>query len=161
MAVKPIPDGYSTVTPYLTIDDPAPVIDFLKKAFGAQEIFAMRDDKGNIGHAEVKVGTSIVMLGRAHDQWKSRPGRAHDQWKSRPGNFYVYVDDCDAVYQKALDAGATSISKPENQFYGDRHGGVTDSQGNNWWIATHVEDVTDADMKKRAEEHQKKQTAQK
>jgi PhnB protein len=149
MAVKPIPDGYGTVTPYLTVDDPAPVIEFLKKVLDAKEIFAMRDDKGNIGHAEVKVGSSILML-----------GKAHDEWKSRPGNFYVYVEDCDAIYEKALAAGATSISKPETQFYGDRHGGVTDSQGNNWWVATHVEDISPDDMKRRAEEHQKKQAAQ-
>ncbi len=148
MAVKPIPDGYQPLRRISPLTIPRPVIDFLKKAFDAQETFAMRDDKGNIGHAEVKVGTSMLML-----------GRAHDQWKSRPGNFYVYVEDCDAIYKKALAAGATSISKPETQFYGDRHGGVTDSQGNNWWIATHVEDVSDADMKKRAEEHQKKQAA--
>lgn len=146
MAVKPIPDGYHTVTPYLTVDDPAQVIDFLKKVFNAQETFVMRDAQGNIGHAEVKVGTSMLML-----------GKAHDQWKSRPGNFYVYVEDCDALYQKALDVGATSISKPEDQFYGDRHGGVADSQGNNWWIATHVKDISEDDMKRAAEEHQKKQ----
>ena len=149
MAVKPIPDGYGTVTPYLTVDDPAPVIEFLKKVLDAKEIFAMRDDKGNIGHAEVKVGTSILML-----------GKAHDEWKSRPGNFYVYVEDCDAIYEKALAAGAISLSKPETQFYGDRHGGVTDSQGNNWWVATHVEDINPDDMKRRAEEHQRKQAAQ-
>ena len=149
MAVKPIPDGYGTVTPYLTVDDPAPVIEFLKKVLDAKDIFAMRDDKGNIGHAEVKVGSSILML-----------GKARDEWKSRPGNFYVYVEDCDAIYEKALAAGATSISKPETQFYGDRHGGVTDSQGNNWWVATHVEDISPDDMKRRAEEHQKKQAAQ-
>jgi uncharacterized glyoxalase superfamily protein PhnB len=149
MAVKPIPDGYGTVTPYLTVDDPAPVIEFLKKVLNAKEIFAMRDDKGNIGHAEVKVGSSILML-----------GKARDEWKSRPGNFYVYVEDCDAIYEKALAAGAISLSKPETQFYGDRHGGVTDSQGNNWWVATHVEDISPDDMKRRAEEHQKKQAAQ-
>jgi PhnB protein len=149
MAVKPIPDGYGTVTPYLTVDDPAPVIEFLKKVLDAEEIFAMRDDKGNIGHAEVKVGSSILML-----------GKARDEWKSRPGNFYVYVEDCDAIYEKALAAGAISLSKPETQFYGDRHGGVTDSQGNNWWVATHVEDISPDDMKRRAEEHQKKQAAQ-
>jgi PhnB protein len=143
MAVKPIPDGYQTVTPYLTVDDPTPVIEFLKKAFDAQETFAMRDDKGNIGHAEVKVGSSMLML-----------GRAHDQWKSRPANFYVYVEDCDAIYKKALAAGATSISEPETQFYGDRHGGVTDSQGNNWWIATHVKDVSPEDMERAASEKQ-------
>jgi PhnB protein len=146
MAVKAIPDGYHTVTPYLTVDDPAPVIEFLKRVFDAEEKFAMRDDKGNIGHAEVKVGSSMLML-----------GRAHDQWKSRPGNFYVYVEDCDAIYKKAIAAGATSISEPETQFYGDRHGGVTDSQGNNWWVATHVEDVNPADMERRAREHQEKQ----
>ena len=150
MAVKPIPDGYHTVTPYLTLDDPAPVIEFLKKAFDAQEIFAMRDDKGNIGHAEVKVGSSILML-----------GRAHDQWKSRPGNFYIYVEDCDASYKKALAAGGTSISEPETQFYGDRHGAVADSQGNNWWVATHVEDVPAEDMGRRAKEHAEKQAAAK
>jgi uncharacterized glyoxalase superfamily protein PhnB len=149
MAVKPIPDGYGTVTPYLTVDDPAPVIEFLKKVLNAKEIFAMRDDKGNIGHAEVKVGSSILML-----------GKARDEWKSRPGNFYVYVEDCDAIYEKALAAGAISLSKPETQFYGDRHGGVTDSQGNNWWVATHVEDINPDDMKRRAEEHQRKQAAQ-
>jgi PhnB protein len=149
MAVKPIPDGYGTVTPYLTVDDPAPVIEFLKNVLDAKEIFAMRDDKGNIGHAEVKVGSSILML-----------GKARDEWKSRPGNFYVYVEDCDAIYEKALAAGAISLSKPETQFYGDRHGGVTDSQGNNWWVATHVEDISPDDMKRRAEEHQKKQAAQ-
>jgi uncharacterized glyoxalase superfamily protein PhnB len=143
MAVKPIPDGYHTVTPYLTVDDPAPVIEFLKKAFDAQETFAMRDEKGNIGHAEVKVGSSMLML-----------GRAHDQWKTRPGNFYVYVEDCDAIYKKALAAGGTSISEPETQFYGDRHGGVTDSQGNNWWIATHVKDVSPEDMERAAREKQ-------
>jgi PhnB protein len=146
MAVKPIPDGYHTVTPYLTVDDPAPVIEFLKTVFDAQETFAMRDDKGNIGHAEVKVGTSMLML-----------GKAHDEWKSRPGNFYVYVEDCDAIYKKALAAGATSISEPQTQFYGDRHGGVADSQGNNWWVATHVKDVTPEDMERGAREHQAKQ----
>ena len=148
MAVKPIPDGYHTVTPYLTVDNPGAVIDFLKKAFAAEETFAMRDDKGNVQHAEVKVGSSMLML-----------GAAHDQWKSRPGNFYVYVEDCDAAYKKALDAGGTSLSEPETQFYGDRHGGVTDSQGNNWWVATHVEDVPQAELEKRAKEAAEKRSA--
>ena len=141
MAVKPIPEGYHTVTPYLTVDDPGAVIEFLKKAFGAQETYAMRDDKGKIAHAEVKVGTSMLML-----------GAARDQWKSRPGNFYVYVEDCDAVYKQALAAGGTSISEPANQFYGDRHGGVTDPQGNTWWIGTHVEDVSPEEIDRRAQQ---------
>ncbi len=148
MAVKAIPEGYHTVTPYITVDNAGAVIDFLKKAFDAQESFAMRDDKGNVQHAEVKVGNSIVML-----------GSSHDQWKARPANFYVYVEDCDAVYKQALAAGGTSLSEPQTQFYGDRHGGVTDSQGNNWWIATHVEDVSPADLERRAKEHQEKMAA--
>jgi uncharacterized glyoxalase superfamily protein PhnB len=148
MAVKPIPDGYHTVTPYLTVDNPSAVIEFLKKAFDAQETYAMRDDKGNVQHGEVKVGSSMLML-----------GKAHDEWKSRPGNFYVYVEDCDAAYQKALAAGGTSLSEPETQFYGDRHGGITDSQGNNWWVATHVEDVPAEELEKRAKEAAEKRSA--
>jgi uncharacterized glyoxalase superfamily protein PhnB len=148
MAVKPIPDRYHTVTPYITVDNPGAVIDFLKNAFDAQETFAMRDEKGNIQHAEVKVGNSMVML-----------GGAHDQWKARPGNFYVYVEDCDAAYKRALAAGGKSLSEPQTQFYGDRHAAVTDAQGNNWWVATHVEDVPEADLGRRAKEHQEKQLA--
>src|SRR5215472_15923890 len=104
MAVKPIPDGYHTVTPYLTLNNPGAVIDFLKNAFDAQETFAMRDDKGNVQHAEVKVGDSMLML-----------GGAHDQWKARPSNFYLYVEDADAVYKKMIAAGGKSISEPETQ----------------------------------------------
>lgn len=148
MAVKPVPDGYHTVTPYITVDNPDAVIDFLKKTFDAQETFAMRDEKGKAQHAEVKVGNSMVML-----------GAAHDQWKARPANFYVYVEDCDAVYKKALAAGAKSISEPADQFYGDRHGGVTDSEGNSWWIGTHVEDVPADELKRRAQEFHQKQAA--
>ena len=147
MAVKPIPDGYHTVTPYLTVDNPAEVIEFLKKAFDAQELYAMRDDKGNVRHAEVKVGSSMLML-----------GGAHDQWKARPGNFYLYVENVDAAYKKAVAAGGRSISEPADQFYGDRHGGVADSQGNNWWIATHVEDVAPEELERRAKEWEQKQT---
>jgi PhnB protein len=148
MAVKPIPDGYHTVTPYITVDNPGAVIDFLKKAFDAQETFAMRDDKGNVQHAEVKVGNSMVML-----------GGAHDQYKARPGNFYLYVENVDAAYKKAVTAGGKSIGEPANQFYGDRHGGVTDPEGNNWWIATHIEDVPPEELDRRAREFHEKQMA--
>ena len=150
MAVKPIPEGYHTITPYITVDNPGAVIDFLKKAFDAKETYAMRDDQGNVRHAEVKVGTSMVML-----------GGSHDQYKARPGNFYLYVEDCDAAYKKALAAGGTSLSEPQTQFYGDRHGGVTDSQGNNWWVATHVEDVSPEELDRRAKEFEKKAMAEK
>ncbi len=148
MAVKPIPDGYHTVTPYLVLDDPGAVIDFLKRAFDAQETFAMRDENGRVQHAEVKVGSSMLML-----------GGAHGEYKARPGNFYLYVEDVDAVYKKALAAGGKSIGEPSNQFYGDRHGGVTDSQGNTWWVATHVEDVSSEELDRRAKEWQQKEAA--
>jgi PhnB protein len=148
MPVKPIPDGYHTVTPYLTLDNPEAAMDFLKQAFDAQETYAMRDDKGQVQHAEIKVGNSMLML-----------GRARDQWKSRPGNFYIYVEDVDAVYKRAIAAGATSLGEPADQFYGDRHGGVTDSEGNNWWIATHIEDVPSEEMDRRAREWHQKQAA--
>jgi PhnB protein len=152
MPVKHIPDGYHTVTPYLTLDNPEAAMDFLKRAFDGQETYAMRDDKGQVQHAEMRVGNSMLML-----------GRARDQWKSRPGNFYIYVEDVDAVYKRAIGAGATSIGEPADQFYGDRHGGVTDSEGNNWWIATHIEDVSPEDLDRRAREWHQKQatTAQK
>ena len=147
MAVKPIPDGYHTVTPYITVEDAGEVIEFLKKAFGAQETFAMRDEHGKVRHAEVKLGTSMLML-----------GSSHDQWKARPANFYIYVEDVDAVYKKAVAAGGKALSEPETQFYGDRHGAVTDSQGNTWWVATHVEDVSEEDLERRAKESAAKQT---
>jgi len=148
MAVKPIPDGYYTVTPYITVDDAGAVIEFLKQAFDAQETFAMRDEHGKVRHAEVKVGTSMLML-----------GSSHDQWKARPANFYVYVAEVDAVYKKAVAAGGKSVAEPETQFYGDRHGAVTDSQGNTWWIATHVEDVAAEELGRRAKAAAAKQTA--
>jgi uncharacterized glyoxalase superfamily protein PhnB len=98
----------------------------------------------------MKLGTSMLML-----------GRAHDQYKSRPGNFYLYVEDCDAAYKKAVAAGGKSLSEPATQFYGDRQGGVTDSEGNNWWVATHVEDVGDDELTRRAKEFHEKQSAAK
>ncbi|MGA3209894.1 MAG: VOC family protein [Terriglobales bacterium] len=144
MAVKPIPDGYHTVTPYLTVTDVAKLIEFLQKVFGAEvkEKF-MRPD-GGIMHAEVKVGDSIIMM-----------GQANENWKARPGTIYMYVPDTDAAYRRALDAGATSVMEPANQFYGDRNAGVSDSTGNYWWIATHVEDVSKEEMDRRHEQHAK------
>ena len=138
MAVKPVPDGYHTVTPYLTVDDAAILIDFLQRAFNAQVKYEMKDDKGNIRHAEVTIGDSVVMI-----------GQARDEWKPRPMTLYLYVPDVDALYKSALAAGATSLQEVTNQFYGDRSGGVQDPQGNYWWIATHVEDVSPEEMDRR------------
>ena len=138
MSVKPVPEGFHTVTPYLTVDDPDDLINFLQQAFDAKPKEAMRDADGKIRHAEVLLGDSILMM-----------GKARDEWHPRPGNFYVYVPDCDAVYKKALTAGGKSIQEPKDQFYGDRQGAVRDTQGNDWWIATHVEDVSPEEMERR------------
>jgi PhnB protein len=140
MAVKPIPDGYHTVTPYLTVQGVSKLIDFLKQAFEAREIERMTQPDGTIMHAEVRIGDSVVMMGEARDQWKPVPGA-----------IYLYVNDTDAVYKRALRAGATSLMEPADQFYGDRSAGVKDPSGNYWWIATHQEDVPPEELKRRAE----------
>lgn len=140
MAVNAIPKGYHTMTPCLVAEGASKLIDFLKKAFEAEEIFCMARPDGGIMHAEIKIGDSMVMLGDATEQWKPITGA-----------IYLYVNDADAVYKRALQAGATSIMEPVDQFYGDRHGGVKDPAGNIWWIATHKEDVPPDELKKRAE----------
>jgi len=145
MTVKPIPDGYHTVTPYLAVHGAAQLIDFLRQAFDAQERERHSMPDGSIMHAEVKIGDSVIMLSEAAGEWKPMPAMIH-----------LYVNDCDAVYKKAIKAGATSVREPANQFYGDRSGGVRDACGNQWWISTHVEDVPPEEMQKRMEEHIKK-----
>ena len=140
MAVKPTPEGYHTVTPYLTVQGAAKLIDFLKQAFGAQEVFRTMGPDGTIGHAEVRIGDSVVMMAESRGEWKPMPGA-----------IYLYVSDTDAAYKRALQAGATSLMEPADQFYGDRSAGVKDPSGNYWWIATHQEDVPPEELKKRAE----------
>ncbi len=146
MAVKPIPDGYYTVTPYLTVADAEAQIDFLKRAFGAEEKYRHTDGQGRVGHAEVRVGNSMVMI-----------GQARDQWTPRQASFYLYVEDVDAVYKSAVGAGGKSLREPTNEAYGDRGSGVEDSQGNQWWIGTHVEDVSPEEVQRRYSELAKKQ----
>jgi uncharacterized glyoxalase superfamily protein PhnB len=140
MAVKPIPDNYHTVTPYLIVKGAAQLIDFLIQAFDGKEMERMAQPDGTIMHAEVKIGDSVIMM-----------GETGGRWEPRPGSLYLYVPDTDATYQKALKAGATSVMEPANQFYGDRNAGVKDFCGNYWWIATHIEDVPPEELKKRAE----------
>jgi uncharacterized glyoxalase superfamily protein PhnB len=138
MAVKPVPDGYHTVTPYLTVDEAAQQIEFLKAAFNAEVRYEMKDADGNVRHAEVQVGDSILMI-----------GQARNEWHPRVMSFYLYVPDCDSSYRQAIAAGGKSIQEPTTQFYGDRSGGVEDPQGNYWWVATHVEDVSPEEMDRR------------
>ena len=145
MAVKPVPDGYHTVTPYLVVQGAAQLIEFLKRAFDARDVHeCMRRPDGTVAHAELRIGDSVVMLADA----------AGDH-KPLPCALYLYVPDVDATYKRALQAGATSVMEPANQFYGDRNAGVKDPVGNLWWIATHVEDVPPEEMARRHEAHAK------
>ncbi|MGI8746081.1 MAG: VOC family protein [Bryobacteraceae bacterium] len=136
---KPVPDGYHTVTPYLAVANAAEFINFVKAAFGATEMYSHKRPDGSIGHAEVKIGDSLVMIGQAGGEWKPMPAA-----------LYVYVPDCDSVYRGAIAAGGVSLAEPKDQFYGDRHGGVKDPAGNQWWIATHIEDVAPEELARRA-----------
>jgi PhnB protein len=140
MAVKPIPEGYHTVTPYLVVEDAAALIDFLKQAFDAEERHRMARPDGTIMHAEVKIGDSFLMLGNSSAEHKPLQCM-----------IYLYVEDADATYQRAIQAGATSVMAPADQFYGDRNGGVKDSWGNFWWIGTHIEDVSSEEVARRAQ----------
>jgi PhnB protein len=142
MPAKPIPEGFHTVTPYLMVRDAEATIDFLKKAFGAKEALPpMRGPDGKVMHADVVIGDSHVML-----------GEGNEQWPASPSGLYLYVDDADAVFKRAVAAGAKATVEPMDQFYGDRSGCVKDANGNLWWIATHKEDLSQADLKKRAEQ---------
>jgi len=144
MAPKPIPDGYHAVTPCLTVPKIAQVIEFLKQTFDAISTECHTTPDGRIMHAEVRIRDSVVMLGEP-----PTPDAA------RPSNLYVYVADVDATYKRALAAGGKSVMEPANQFYGDRHGGVLDPAGNQWWIATRVEDVPPDELNRRAQEYAK------
>jgi PhnB protein len=137
--VKPIPDGYHTVTPYLIVRDVPRLLDFLQQAFGATELIRAPRPDGSIMHAEVAIGDSRVMMGEASMSSPPMPGCVH-----------LYVVDTDALYHLALQAGATSLHEPGDQFYGDRMAGVQDPVGNHWWIATHTEDVSAAELARRA-----------
>lgn len=143
MAVKPIPDGHRTVTPYLVVERAPECIEFMKEAFEAEVIFRMDQEDGSIGHAEVQIGDSKVMLGSAGGQFSPMPAMVH-----------LYVEDCDKTYHRALEAGGTSIQELETMFYGDRSGGVRDVSGNTWWITTHVEDVSPEEMAERAKQQE-------
>ncbi|MGD0401199.1 MAG: VOC family protein [Syntrophobacteraceae bacterium] len=139
MAVKPIPEGYHTVTPLLSVKGAARLIDFMKKAFGATEVYRFPAPDGSVMHAELKIGNSVIML-----------GEPMDGSFTRPATFYVYVLDADATYRAALDAGGESLEVPSERFWGDRMASVKDFAGNNWMIATHVEDVDSDELARRA-----------
>jgi len=136
-----IPDGYGTVTPWVISPDTARLIDFTRDAFGAVELARVAGADGGIGHAEVRVGDSVVMM------FDSRPG-----WPATPAFLRLYVPDADVAYERALAAGATPVTEVTGLFFGDRVGRVRDPLGNIWWIQAHVEDVDPAELARRPEE---------
>jgi PhnB protein len=143
MTVPNVPAGYHTVTPYLVVHNVPGLIEFLGQAFDATVTERMTAPDGGVAHAAVRIGDSMVMMGEARDM------------PVRPAMLLLYVPDADAMYRRALLAGATSVREVADQFYGDRTGGVKDSFGNEWWVATHKEDVSPQEMQRRMAAMQK------
>ena len=149
MATKPIPDGYHSVTPYLIIQGAADAIDFYKRAFGAVELMRMQSPDGRIGHAEMRIGDSAIMLADEH------PEMGYRSPKSLGGagvSLMVYVEGVDEVFKRALAGGAKELQPVKDQFYGDRSGTLQDPFGHTWTVATHVEDVPPEELRRRAEQ---------
>ena len=146
--VKPIPDGYHTVTPYFTVRDAAGAVEFYKQAFGAIEVMRMADPKGKIRHAEIRIGDSPIMIG---DEFQEFPEmRSFQALGGSPVSVYLYVEDVDAMFNRAVAAGAKVRSPIRDEFYGDRVGAVEDPYGLGWFIATHKEEVAPEEIVRRA-----------
>lgn len=138
MPVKPVPDGYHTVSPYLVSDNPDRLLEFIKQAFAGQELQVMRQHDGRILHAQVRIGDSVVMI-----------GGADSKWPAESSSLYLYLEDVDQVFARAVAAGAQVIMPPADQVYGDRMGGVKDPTGITWWLASHIEDVCGEELARR------------
>jgi PhnB protein len=148
MTTKPIPDGYRTATPYLIVKGAADAIEFYKRAFGATEMLRMADPQGRVGHAEIKIGDSVIMLADEHPPMGYRSPRSLG---GSSVSILLYLEDVDGVFERAVKAGAKAQRPVMDQFYGDRSGTLEDPFGHVWTIATHVEDVEPEEMKRRAE----------
>lgn len=135
-----IPRGHNAVSPYLITTGAGGIIELLKAAFGAEDLGRHLRPDGTIMHAEVRIGDSVIMLSDGNAEFPPAPAMVH-----------VYVPDVDAAYRRALQAGATSVLEPSDQFYGDRSAGIRDAAGNQWWIATHKEDLSPEEIARRAE----------
>jgi PhnB protein len=149
MTPKPIPEGYHSVTPALAVDGAADAIDFYKRAFGATERARMPGPDGKIAHAEIEIGDSVVMLS---DPFPQATVKAPAALGGTTVSMFVYVEDVDAVFRQAVDAGATVTMEVEDMFWGDRFGSVTDPYGHSWSLATHIEDVPPEEMEERAKQ---------
>ncbi|HSZ08917.1 MAG TPA: VOC family protein [Steroidobacteraceae bacterium] len=148
MATKPIPEGYHSITPYLIVNGAANAIDFYKQAFGAVELLRMPSPDGRLGHAEIRIGDSVIMLADEH------PEMGYRSPKSLGGSgvsLMVYVEHVDEVFGRAVAKGAKQLQPIKDQFYGDRSGTLQDPFGHTWTVATHVEDVPPEEMRRRAE----------
>lgn len=153
---KAIPDGYHSVTPYLIVNDAAKAIAFYKKAFGATELMRMETPDGRIGHAEIRIGDSAVMLADEH------PKMGYRSPQSLGGaavSLMVYVERVDDIFKQALTSGAEEVQPIKDQFYGDRSGTLKDPYGHVWTISTHVEDVAPDEMRRRVEQYTQKADA--
>jgi PhnB protein len=146
MATKPVPEGYHTITPYLAVDDAAEAIEYYKKAFGAKERVRMETPDNRIGHAELEIGDSLVMLADALPEFATRPP---SELGGTSASVFMYVEDVDSVVKQAVGAGATIKMEVADQFWGDRFGSITDPFGHSWAIATHVEDLTPEEIAER------------
>ena len=147
--VNPIPDGYPRVTPYLIVDGAAAAIDFYKSVLGATERMRMAGPDGKLGHAELEIGDSVIMLADEHPEMNARGPKTVG---GTPVFLHVYVEDADSVFERAVEAGAEPLQPVEDKFYGDRSGGFEDPFGHHWNVATHVEDIPLDEMSKRAAE---------
>jgi len=146
-AVKAIPEGYHSVTPYLIVKGGARAIEFYERAFGARELFRMGQPDGRVGHAELEIGDSRLMLADEHPEIGARSPQSIG---GSPVTIHLYVEDVDAIVARAVGAGATLTRPVADQFYGDRSGGLTDPFGHLWFVATHKEDVSAAELDRRA-----------
>jgi len=147
--VEPVPEGYHTLTPYLTIRNAAAALDFYKRAFGAEETFRVASPDGKIGHAEIRIGDSAIMLS---DEFPEMGAQGPETIGGSPVMLHLYVENVDALVERAVQAGGKLERPVANQFYGDRGGMITDPFGHKWWIATHVEDVPPDELERRSKE---------
>ena len=144
-SVRSIPEGFHSVTPFLIVDNAPKFLEFIKNAFGAEITYDLRDDNGQVIHSTAKIGNSLIMIADTMGDMKQQTSM-----------LYIYLDDVDAAYKKAIQAKAKSMDEPKDQFYGDRAGAVGDEWGNVWWLGTHIEDVDEADLKERAKAEMEK-----
>lgn len=141
MSAKPIPEGYQQAIPYLVVPDATAQMDFLLKVFDGTEINRMMAPDGSVVHGEVKIGDSVIMIGQAREESQARKTMV-----------YLYMENCDTYFERAKEFGASVVSELEDQFYGDRHGAVEDSNGNHWYIVSQKEIVSPEELQKRTEQ---------